>query len=40
MTVRNTDAGEGWCEGELYGKRGLFPKTFVKMVNLLYNFLS
>ena len=33
VIVKNKNAGEGWCEGELNGKRGLFPKAFVKMVS-------
>lgn len=26
------DVGDGWCEGELDGQRGLFPISYVKMV--------
>jgi len=32
VVVRRTTVGEGWCEGEINGKRGLFPSSFVKMV--------
>lgn len=32
VTVHRTNVGEGWWEGELNGKRGLFPSSFVKML--------
>ena len=31
MVIRR-DVDEGWFEGELNGKRGLFPKSFVTVV--------
>ncbi|XP_003384967.1 PREDICTED: uncharacterized protein LOC100640359 [Amphimedon queenslandica] len=32
VTVRNLNVGDGWSEGELDGKRGLFPKAYVKLL--------
>ena len=33
VTVQRMSVGEGWWEGELRGKRGLFPSSFVKLVS-------
>ena len=33
MLVRRMSVGEGWWEGELNGKRGLFPSSYVKLVS-------
>ena len=33
VMVRRTSVGEGWWEGELNGRRGLFPSSFVKRVS-------
>ena len=33
VTVKRMSVGEGWWEGELNGRRGLFPSSFVKLVS-------
>ena len=33
VLVRRMSVGEGWWEGELNGKRGLFPSSYVKLVS-------
>ena len=33
VIVKKKNAGDGWCEGELNGKRGLFPKAYVRLVS-------
>lgn len=30
------NVGEGWWEGELNSKRGLFPSSYVKLVSWSY----
>ena len=32
VVVKRMSVGDGWWEGELNGKRGLFPSSFVKLV--------
>ena len=32
VMVKRMSVGEGWWEGELNGRRGLFPSSFVKLV--------
>jgi len=32
LTLTNKDVFDGWMEGELHGKRGIFPDNFVEMM--------
>lgn len=32
VKVNRMDVGEGWWEGEVDGRRGLIPSSFVKLV--------
>lgn len=34
ITIRRS-AGNGWLEGERDGKIGLFPSSYIKLVNIL-----
>jgi hypothetical protein len=36
VVVKRMSVGEGWWEGELNGKRGLFPSSFVKLLPVVH----